>query len=39
MFFIRKTIDVFLPKRTCVDLEFKETKNLTHFLVLKAHLH
>ena len=29
----------FFPKRTCAHLEFKETKNITHFLLLKAHPH
>ena len=26
-------------KRTCAHLELKETKNITHFLLLKAHLY
>ena len=26
-------------ERTCAQLELKETKNITHFLLLKAHLH
>ena len=30
---------VFLPKITCAHLELKETKNITHFLLLKAHSH
>ena len=30
---------VFLPKRTCVHLELKENKNITYFLLLKAHSH
>ena len=29
----------FLPKRTCLHFELKETKNTTHFLLLKAHPH
>ena len=27
----------FLRKRTCAWLEIKETKNITHLLLLKAH--
>ena len=26
----------FLPKRTCVHLDLKETKNITHFLLLNV---
>ena len=44
LFFIKKTIDqlaafAFLPKRTCEHLELKETKNITHFPLSKAHPH
>ena len=28
---------VLLLKRTCAHPELKETKNITHFLLLKAH--
>ena len=29
----------FIPKTTCAHLELKETKNITHFLLIKAHPH
>ena len=31
--------NVFLPKRTCEHLKLKETKNVTLFILLKAHPH
>ena len=31
--------NVFYKERTCVHLEIKETKNITHFLLLNAHSH
>ena len=30
---------VFLLKRTCTHLHLKETKNITHFLLLTVHPH
>ena len=39
-FFIKKTINqFFLHKRECAHLELKETKNITHYILLKAHPH
>ena len=37
--FYKQTINsfIFLPRRLFALLELKETKNITHFLLLKAH--
>ena len=35
----RKKISFIKKERTCAHLELKETKNITHFLLLKAHSH
>ena len=34
-----QALNIFHKGRTYVHIELKETKNITHFLLLQAHLH